>query len=123
MKEDLPSAHDLIDMSNNGEFGKLLAHRFGGKRGHTYPRADSEFLIEFKSENKVPSAEQVCNLITEHCERLGYEVQKSDLTGKDLWTCTIIVPYDDRVVMNVVVTVQYPFAGKNNALRMTTEFT
>lgn len=121
MKEDLPSADNLIEMSNNGEFGKLLVHRFGGQRGRTYPREDSEFLIVYENEDKVPSAEQVSKLITEQCERLGYEVQKSDLTGKDLWTCTIIVPYDNRVVMNVVVTVPYPFTGRDIALRMTTE--
>ncbi len=110
-------------MSNNGEFGKLLVHRFGGQRGRTYPREDSEFLIAYDNEEKVPTAEQVRNLITEHCESLEYEVQKSDLTGRDLWTCTITVPHDDRTVMNVVVTVRYPFAGKNNAIRVTTEFT
>lgn len=123
----MPSIAELVELTNQGEIGKLLAREFKGERGHTYPRQDSDLIITFASEEATPFTYAILKCVTKHFSRLGYSLSLHEPQSSDCLEATIFVEKDGRREdgsIHVVITTHYPFPapGEGRAsLRITTE--
>jgi hypothetical protein len=116
----MASSEELKKLFEEGKLGELLARKFKGKRGRTYPNKDLDFLVVFKSEQKTPTAEAIGKAVTKYYTSLGYEVEDGGI--RDSKCFEAIISYDrsksGACCVGLVITTRYPFNGKRASLRV-----
>lgn len=118
----MASLKGLVDSNNNGELGKMLAQKFNGECGRTYPRQDADLIIVFESEEKTPSAKDIEGAVTEFYTKLGYQVEKGDCPP-DMFEAAVFCGEKVGGAIFVVISTNYPLDGTRNHLRVTTDVT
>ena len=117
----MASIRKLVQLNRDGDLGKMLAEKFHGECGRTFPQKDLEFMIGFKSESETPMASAVAEAITQHYREKGFKVTIDDLQ-ENCFQCRIHTDNLDSGWINVLVTTRYPLTpgGGLNHIRVTT---
>ncbi len=115
----MASFKELVDLLEKGEIGKLLETTFQGKRGRTFPNKDSDLLVVFENEEKTPTAQQICDTICPHFQRLGYETLRTHVSER-LFETSLQTTSGDEGFIAVTISTRYPFDGHHASLRITT---
>jgi hypothetical protein len=110
----------LVQLSNDGELGRLLAEKFNGQVGHTSGRKDADFLVIFESEEKTPVVEKISEIITGHYTGLGFKVKVVYAFAGELSLMIICDESQGLAYFTVTITTLYPHGGRANTLRATT---
>ena len=104
----MASNEELNEMFNRGDLGAFLVERFQGNLGFLYPRKDSDFIVTFKSEEKVPPVDSLENALRLFYSEKGYYI--ANLQKHDENSLEFGVYFDDvtRFSIFVVITTNYP---------------
>lgn len=121
----MASIRELIDSNNRGELGAMLASRFKGERGRTYPRGDSEFMVGFPSEEETPPVEALKLAIVEFYTGLGYQIEVAEQSPSDMFEAYVFCQgtRKEEGSIYLVISTRYPLVpaeGVLDHLRVTT---
>lgn len=121
----MPSFEELVKSNDRGDLGAMLAKQFGGERGRTYPRGDSEFIIGFASEEQVPSVAQLRLAVTTFYEQLGYAVEMSNGSPPDMLEffvfCRGTTKEENSIFVIISTRYRLAMGGKRENVRVNTE--
>lgn len=114
MKESLKSLQD------RGALGDILVEKFGGERGETPPSRDSDFLILYENDSRVPTATAIRLVVDTFFQSRGFTIMRPSLTD----TSYVVSAEDfskDGLGIVVNITVGFPWGHSNRSIRVTTE--
>jgi hypothetical protein len=121
----MPSLRELTELFNEGALGLMLAERFHGQIGHTYPMKDSEFMVGFASEPVTPSGKEIGQAVVGFYSGLGYRVEVKKDPDPDVFMANIYSDgrFDGPFLVNITTKYPLTISGPLNHLRVTTTTT
>lgn len=121
----MPSFKKLVESNDRGDLGAMLAKQFGGERGRTYPRGDSEFIVGFASEEQTPSIDQLRQAVAIFYGQLGYAVEMSKGSPPDVLEffvfCHGTTKEENSIFVIISTRYRLDKGGKRENVRVNTE--
>lgn len=116
----MASLKDLLELSIQGDIGKLLIKTFGGELGRLLPRKDNEFLVVYPEGTKAPEATSIAKTVETHYRSLGY-ILDPIWVKNNCFQANVTLDGDEKFrCLAVVITTHFPFSGHHRCLAVAT---
>jgi hypothetical protein len=111
---------NLKQLQDRGALGGMLVEKFGGERGSTSPSQDSDFLIIYKDESRVPTALAIRLEVDTFFQSRGFTMMRPSLTD-NTYTVSAEDLSKEGLGLVINITVGYPWGSTHNSIRVTTQ--
>ncbi len=117
----MASLPELVELFNQGSLGKMLAERFNGQRGYTFPNADSDLIVVFERMEDVPGVVAIRTAVKSHYEGMGYVIEDDETTNDERIYCAhVFCGEKDRGYVQIFITTGYkPTTGNKPNIQIT----
>lgn len=111
---------NLKELQDRGALGDTLVEKFGGERGSTSPSQDSDFLIIYKDESRVPTAPAIRLEVDTFFQSRGFTMMRPSLTD-NTYAVSAEDLSKDGLGLAINITVGYPWGSTHNSIKVTTQ--
>jgi hypothetical protein len=116
----MASDRELIQLSNEGDLGNLIAETFQGRLGHADGRLDADRVITFESDANTPTSRQIHALVLQHYKTLGYDIEL-EMEGFNMCVGSVRKFDSMNGLITMTISTNYPLDGTCNHVRVTTD--